>query len=137
MGRGMRHVRNEGLTRSEEQLRHNRREDYYRNDYDVYVDELNRSDYDEYHENSPYTRTIYNDYPDREYTQRYNRMHHSWMENGSSRNGGGMYDPKNKNENERPEEMDDRDFDERDYDPYRDREEDEYEVDDDWDDDDY
>jgi hypothetical protein len=137
MGRGMRHIRNEGHTRSEEQLRHNRHSDFYRDDYDIYLDELNRLDYDEYHENGPNTRTIYNDYPDREYTQRYNRMHHSWeMENTISRNGGGMYDPKNKNETERNEEMNERDFDERDYDPYRDREEDEYEVDDDRDDDD-
>jgi hypothetical protein len=138
MGRGMRHVRNEGRTRSEEQLRHNHRNDYYRDDYDVYVDELNRLDYDEYHENGPDTRTIYNDYPDREYTQYYNRMHHSWeMENDNSRNRGGMYDPRDKNENQRPEDRDENDFDERDYDPYSDSEEDEYEVDDDRDDDDY
>jgi hypothetical protein len=137
MGRGMRHVRNEGLTRSEEQLRHRRHGDYYRDDYDVYVDELNRLDYDEYHENSPYARVIYNDYPDREYTQHYNRMHDSWrMENGSRRNEG-IYDPRDKKENQRSGDQDENDFDERDYDPYRDSEEDEYEADDDWDDDDY
>ena len=75
MGRGNRNLRNPGRTRSAHQQRQYRHDQFYRDDYDIYVDELNRRDYDEYHENSEDARVIYNDYPDRNYTQRYNEEH--------------------------------------------------------------
>jgi len=75
MGTGYRNVRNPGRTKSQARQRQYRREQFFRDDYDRFVDEHNRRDYDEYRENSANARVIYNDYPDRNYTQRYNEEH--------------------------------------------------------------
>lgn len=75
MRKGLKNKLNSGHTKSREQLEKNNGNDDYKKDEDVFIDELNRRDTDEYHENTARVGVLDKDHRDREHTPDQSKSH--------------------------------------------------------------